>query len=115
MERGNDTTCNKQTRGVCAPLHFCRVAGPIAYPAFYSYSYPTPEGFSEVSVKPDAAFHSKELGEFLRPYDEVPKSASPGDTLLDFPQPPYEAAANLGKWDRASLERTYDSEPTFKG
>ena len=82
--------------------------GPIAYPAFYSYAYPEPDGFSAAPVKPDAAFYSTDLGEFLLPYDAVRQSESPDSTLLDFLQSTYEAAANLAKWDRGSLERGDD-------
>jgi hypothetical protein len=35
----------------------------------------------------------------------VRRSQSPDDTLLAFLQTTYEAAADLGKWDRGSLER----------
>ena len=79
--------------------------GVIAYPAFYSYAYPEPAGFTQASVKPDAALYSNDLHEFVLPYDAVRESKSPDDTLLDFLQTTYEAAANLAKWDRASLER----------
>ena len=41
--------------------------GAIDYPAFYSYAYPAPEGFAVARVRPDAAFWSKELGEFILP------------------------------------------------
>lgn len=82
--------------------------GPIAYPAFYSYAYPAPDGFSAAPVKPDAAFYSTELGEFLLPYDAVRQAESPDSTLLDFLQSTYEAAANLAQWDRGSLERVKD-------
>ena len=47
------------------------------YAAFYSYAYPAPEGFAAAKVKPDAAFFSKELGEFILPYDAVRESARP--------------------------------------
>jgi len=76
----------------------------VDYPAFYSYAYPAPQGFGAAKVKPQAAFFHKELGEFILPYDAVRSSADPRKTLLDFLQSTYEAAANLGKWDRASLE-----------
>ena len=82
--------------------------GPIPYPAFYSYAYPEPVGFSKAPIKPDAAFYSTDLREFILAYDVVRQSESPDDTLLDFLQTTYEAAANLAKWDRASLERHYD-------
>ncbi|HEX4963617.1 MAG TPA: DUF5996 family protein [Thermoanaerobaculia bacterium] len=79
--------------------------GPIPYAAFYSYAYPEPAGFSAAPVKPDAAFYSADLHEFILPYDAVRQSESPDDTLLDFLQSTYEAVANLAEWDRSSLER----------
>jgi Family of unknown function (DUF5996) len=79
--------------------------GPIAHPAFYAYAYPEPAGFSETTVAPAAAFYSPELREFLLPYTAVRESASPDDTLLAFLQATYEAAADLGRWDRNALER----------
>jgi len=79
--------------------------GPLPYPAFYAYAYPTPPGFAEARVQPAAAFWSGELGEFLLPYDAVRESESPDDTLLDFLQSTYAAAADLAGWDRGALER----------
>jgi len=35
----------------------------------------------------------------------VRESSTPDDTLLEFLQSTYEAAADLGHWDRAALER----------
>jgi hypothetical protein len=43
--------------------------------------------------------------EFLLPYDGVRTAAAPGDILLRFFHSAYEAAADLGTWERASLER----------
>jgi hypothetical protein len=82
--------------------------GPIPYPAFYSYAYPEPPGFAGAAVKPGEAFYSGDLKEFLLPYDAVRKAASPDDALLEFLQTTYEAAAGLGHWERASLERNAD-------
>jgi Family of unknown function (DUF5996) len=78
--------------------------GAIDYPAFYSYAYPTPEGFGKSRVRPAAAFFSQDLGEFLLPYDAVRTAADPTAVLLEFLLSTYEAAANLAHWDRASLE-----------
>ncbi len=78
--------------------------GPVDYPAFYSYAYPTPDGFAAVKVKPDAAFFSKELGEFILPYDAVRTARDPDVTLMEFLQSTYAAAADLAQWDRAALE-----------
>ena len=78
--------------------------GAIAYPVYYSYAYPEPEGFAKAPVKPAAAFYSTDLREFILPYDEVRNANSPEATLLEFMQTTYEAAADLAHWDRAALE-----------
>ncbi|HEX2225651.1 MAG TPA: DUF5996 family protein [Candidatus Binatia bacterium] len=78
--------------------------GVIEYPAYYSYAYPEPQGFAETKIEPASAFYSSALGEFILPYDEVCSAKSPEDTLLEFLQTTYEAAANLARWDRALLE-----------
>ena len=74
-------------------------------PVFYSYAYPEPSGFSAAKVKPDAAFYSSALHEFILPYDEVRKADSPDAILLDFLQSTYEGAAEAGVWDRPALEQ----------
>ncbi len=76
----------------------------IDYPAYYSYAYPEPDGFAAAKVRPAEAFYSKDYGQFLLPYDVVRKEADPEATLLEFLQSTYDAAANLGKWDRKALE-----------
>jgi hypothetical protein len=78
--------------------------GAIDYPAFYSYAYPEPAGFRATRVRPDAAFFSEALGEFVLPYDAVRTAAQPEQALLEFLQSTYQAAANAAKWDRQALE-----------
>jgi hypothetical protein len=82
--------------------------GSIAYPVFYAYAYPEPAGFATAPVKPAGAFYSAEFREFILAYDAVRQSPAPDATLLEFLQTTYEAAADLGKWDRAALERAHD-------
>jgi hypothetical protein len=78
---------------------------PVDYPAFYAYAYPEPPGFSEAPVRPDGAFYSADFREFILPYARVRESRNPDGTLLEFLESTYEAAAGLGRWDRAALER----------
>jgi hypothetical protein len=78
--------------------------GPVDDAAFYSYAYPTPEGFAAAKVMPASAIWSKELGEFLLPYAAMRTTSDPDAALMDFLQSTYAAAADLGKWDRATLE-----------
>ena len=85
--------------------------GAIAYPAFYSYAYPEPIGFSEARVQPADAFYSQDLREFILPYERVARSAEPDAMLLEFLQTTYDAAATLAGWDRAALERTEHPKP----
>ncbi|MCO1334233.1 DUF5996 family protein [Microbulbifer sp. OS29] len=81
--------------------------GGVDSACFYSYAYPKPQGFAQAKVAPDAAYYSEDLGEFLLPYDAVRTSRSPDDTLLDFLQSTYEAAADKGMWDRSALEKEF--------
>jgi hypothetical protein len=86
-------------------LGFWPGGGNIAGPAFYSYSSPEPAELCHWPVRPAAARYDTQLKEFILMYDDVRTSASPSATLLDFCRSTYEAAATLGKWDRAALER----------
>jgi hypothetical protein len=76
--------------------------------AFYCYAYPEPEGFAQAPLK--GATYDSTLGEFVLPYDAVAESAAPDQTLMDFLQASYEAAADHGKWDRKALERTREGK-----
>ncbi len=78
---------------------------PMPYPIFYSYAYPTPEGFSAAEIRPASAVWNADLGEFVLPYEDVRASASPEATLLDFLETTYDAAARLGDWDTTALVR----------
>jgi hypothetical protein len=82
--------------------------GAIPYAAFYAYAYPEPPGYAQAAVGPEGAFYSADLREFILPYDTVRTSAAPDETLLEFLQSSYEAAATLAGWDRERLERRVD-------
>jgi hypothetical protein len=79
-------------------------SGAIDYPAFYSYAYPEPAGFRTAQIRPNAAFFSEAVGEFILPYDAVRTAKDPDQALLEFLQSTYEAAANAAQWDRDALE-----------
>jgi len=80
-------------------------AAGVSEPVFYAYAYPEPVGFKHAAVAPAAASYNGTFGEFLLPYEAVRQAAAPDDLLLEFLQNTYEAAADLGRWDRAMLER----------
>ena len=79
----------------------------LGYPAFYSDAYPTPEGFKDGPVRPEAAFFHEDLGEFILPYDAVREARHSNETLLNFLESTYEAAANLANWNKAALKQTW--------
>jgi hypothetical protein len=77
----------------------------LGMPAFYSYAYPEPPGFKEYRIEPSEAFYHEGLREFILPYETIRRAISPEQKLLAFLKSTYEAAANLGNWDRPILER----------
>ena len=89
----------------CSSCGFWPGGGNLLDSAFYAYAYPEPQGYSGRSVRPAAARYDQQLREFILPYDAVRESESPDEMVLDFFQSAYEAAADLGGWDRAALDR----------
>ncbi len=75
--------------------------GNDGYPqaAFYSYAYPSPEGFSDAAVAPSGAFWSAQMGEWLLPYEVVRTAPDPDEALMRFLQTTWRAAAERAHWD----------------
>jgi Family of unknown function (DUF5996) len=74
--------------------------------AFYTYAYPEPNGFAATALSTAGAFYDAGLGQFILPYEVVGEAEDPAALLLGFLQETYVAAAALGGWDRAALERS---------
>ncbi|HZZ84822.1 MAG TPA: DUF5996 family protein [Anaeromyxobacteraceae bacterium] len=72
--------------------------------SFYAYASPEPPGFAEEEVQ-GGGHYDPSLKEFLLPYEAVRRSEAPAETLLSFFSSAYDLCADLGGWDRASLER----------
>ncbi len=79
-------------------------AGAPGDPFFYSYAYPSPDGFADAKVAPAAARFDTALGEFILDYEAVRGAEDPDAALLAFLESTYAAAADLAGWDRAALE-----------
>ncbi len=77
----------------------------VREPAFYAYAYPEPPGCSQVAIRPAEASYHPVLREWILPYAAVLGAPSPDALVLDFLVSTYEAAARLGDWNRAALER----------
>jgi len=80
-------------------------SGTIQAPAFYAYMLLTPAGLEHEPIRPNSAFWSPELSQFILLYEDVRQAAAPDDVLLEFFQSTYEAGATLAHWDRTALER----------
>ena len=72
--------------------------------AFYAYAAPTPDGLQNTVLKGKGSFNAK-VGEFILDYEDARNSEDPADTVLQFLEDTYSAAADLAKWDRAALDR----------
>lgn len=74
-------------------------------PAFYTYTYPEPEGIDKIALKPGSAHWKTDYGysmAFLS-YEDVRQSADPEATLLEYLQHGYESLARLAGWDVKAL------------
>jgi Family of unknown function (DUF5996) len=91
----------------CISAGFWPGNGGYGQAAFYCYAAPVPESLSNTTLTSRGAFN-KDLGEFLLNYDEVRQSGNPAQTILDFLESTYSAAADTAKWDRTNLDRHDD-------
>jgi hypothetical protein len=77
----------------------------VAEPAFYAYARPEPPDLAGFRIRPEPAYYSPELADFILPYEAVRSAARPDEAVLDFYQSVYDTAADLARWDRAALDR----------
>jgi len=80
-------------------------SGAVPEPAFYAYARPEPPGLAARLARPASAYYSRELADFILPYESVRSLPSPDVAVLDFFQSIYDAAADLARWDRIALDR----------
>jgi hypothetical protein len=72
--------------------------------AFYAYAAPVPEGLDKAVISGRGGFNTA-LGEFILDYADAQSASNPANTVLEFLQETYSAAANAARWDRANLDR----------
>lgn len=73
----------------------------VREPAFYSYTYPSPDGIHNEVLKPSYAKWLDSNGSPMAfiGYHDLINDENPREALLDFLQTAYDAGANLAKWD----------------
>lgn len=80
-------------------------SGAVPEPAFYAYARPEPAGLAAAPIRPAATYYSRELADFVLPYEAARAASSPDAAVLEFCQTVYDAAADLARWDRPALDR----------
>lgn len=78
--------------------------GLIDGPAYYSYAVPQPAGIEKELIRPAVAGWNPAVSEFLLMYEDLRRAEFPEQVLYAFLESTWDAAASLGKWDRAALE-----------
>ncbi len=77
----------------------------VRAPAFYSYTYPEPEGLVEEPLSPKEAFWNTDNGAMaVLMYDDLRKTDSPRQALLDYLESAYRAGAKRANWDLEEFE-----------
>ncbi len=74
-------------------------------PAFYSYTYPSPDGLNQEPLKPSTAGWVDSNGSpmAILTYNNLLKEADPQSALLDFLESAYAAGAKKANWDIDTL------------
>ena len=77
----------------------------VPAPAFYSYTYPSPEGLQKTPLHPSTASWQMSNGSpmALLMYDDIRNEADPDQLLLDFLESAYAAGAKLAHWNVEDL------------
>jgi hypothetical protein len=77
----------------------------VRAPAFYSYTYPEPEGLAQEPLAPNEAFWNTDNGAMaVLMYDDLRKHTNPRKALLDFLESAYQAGAKLAQWNLSEFD-----------
>ena len=89
----------------CSSLGWWPGGGEVKGPAFYAYMAPEPPGYGSRPSLPAGGLYLSQMHEFLLMYDDVRRSKTPREEILEFAHNTYATGADLAGWDRAALER----------
>ncbi|MDR5591269.1 DUF5996 family protein [Christiangramia sp. SM2212] len=78
----------------------------VPEPAFYSYTYPAPEGIDKKKIEPKNAkwIMNNDSPMAILTYADLVKEKDPRKALLEFLESTYRAGAELAEWDIDKLE-----------
>ena len=69
--------------------------------AFYAYAHPSPEGYADATLSPQAAHWDSALGEFILDWDDVVRAPDPHAAALDFGRSAVRHSCAVCGWDPA--------------
>jgi hypothetical protein len=78
--------------------------------AFFAFAYPTPDGFADGNVSPDAAHWDDQLGEYVLEWEDIRESDDPHALALEFARSAFRHACAVCNWDPA-LAATAEGVP----
>jgi Family of unknown function (DUF5996) len=78
--------------------------------AFFSYAYPSREGFEDADLSPQEARWEPELGEYVLDWEDVRSSPDPRALVLEFARSAFRHACEVCDWDPA-LAATAEGVP----
>ena len=78
--------------------------------AFYAYAHPAPEGYSELTLAPDAARWDPDVGLFVLDWADVRAAADPPAYALEFLHSAFLGSCRVCGWD-GELAASIESKP----
>jgi Family of unknown function (DUF5996) len=78
--------------------------------AFFAFAYPTPDGFGDGNVAPDAGRWDGQLGEYVLEWEDIRESPDPHALALEFARSAFRHACAVCGWDPV-LAATADGVP----
>jgi hypothetical protein len=78
--------------------------------AFFAFAYPTPDGFGDGNVSPDAAHWHADLGEYVLEWADIRESDDPHALALEFARSAFQHACAVCSWDPV-LAASADGQP----
>lgn len=90
----------------CISFGFWAGDDNVQEPAFYSYTYPSPDGLDQKPLEPEDANWIINNGTPMAvlTYDDLRVKDNPRETLLKFMESAYIAGAELAGWDIDEFE-----------
>ena len=78
--------------------------------AFFALAYPTPAGFADADISPDAARWDSQLGEYVLDWEDIREIPDPHALALEFARSAFRHACTVCEWDPA-LAATAEGVP----